>query len=43
MYSGEEIGDISNFTLFSMIMNDERTADKKASVKQVLTILFPKY
>jgi hypothetical protein len=41
MYSGEGLGDISNFALFMMMMQDERTKDKKASVQQILTILFP--
>ena len=43
MYSGEGLGDISNFALFMMMMQDERTKDKKASVQQILTILFPQY
>ena len=33
----------SNFQIFMTIMNDKQTADKKADVLQVLTVLFPKY
>ena len=43
MYEGQGIEEISNFALLMMILSDERTKDKKASVKQVLTVLFPKY
>ena len=33
----------SNFQIFMTIMNEKQTADKKAEVLQVLTLLFPKY
>ena len=33
----------SNFQIFMTIMNEKQTADKKADVLQVLTVLFPSY
>lgn len=33
----------SNFQIFMTIMNERETADKKADVLQVLTVLFPSY
>ena len=33
--------DTNNFQIFMMVMKDEQTADKKAAVQQVLTLLFP--
>ena len=43
MYEGQGVEEISNFSLFSMLITDERTKDKKQSVMSVLTLLFPKY
>ena len=37
------MGDVSSFHVFSMIMNEETSKDKKEDVKSVLTLLFPKY
>ena len=39
----EELPDSSNFSIFLMLMQDERAKDKRESVKQVLTLLFPNY
>lgn len=39
----QEIPNSTNFQIFMMLMQDERAKDKKASVKQVLTLLFPDY
>lgn len=43
MYEGEGLLDTTNFALFMMLIQDERTKDKKKSVEQVLTLLFPGY
>lgn len=43
MYQGTEIAEANNFTILMMLLHDERTKDKKASVKSVLTLLFPQY
>lgn len=43
MYEGEGLDELSNFALLMLIMQDERVKEKKASVQQVLTILFPQY
>ena len=37
------LSDINNFQIFMTMMMDKSTADKKASVQQLLTLLFPKY
>lgn len=39
----DELPDSSNFAIFMMLIQDERAKDKKESVKQVLTLLFPDY
>lgn len=41
MYQGHDIK--SNFSLLMMLMSDETTKDKKESVRQVLTLIFPNY
>ena len=41
MYTGHDIK--NNFSLLMMLMSDENTKDKKESVKQVLTLVFPNY
>lgn len=38
-----DLSEVSNFQLFMMVMEDERTLDKKEAVKQVLNLIFPKY
>ena len=35
--------DINNFQIFMMIMNDERTFDKREATEELLSILFPTY
>ena len=35
--------DTNNFQIFMTIMSEKETADKKAAVQQVCTLLFPKY
>lgn len=35
--------DTNNFQIFMMVMQDKDTADKKAAVQQILTLLFPNY
>ena len=42
MYA-QELPNTSNFAVFMMLMQDERAKDKKESVRQVLTLLFPNY
>ena len=37
------LSDINNFQIFMMIMQEKEAKDKKAAVKQVLTLLFPSY
>lgn len=37
------LSDVSNFQIFMTVMSEKETADKKASVMQLLSILFPKY
>ena len=37
------LSDINNFQIFMTMMMDKATADKKACVQQLLTLLFPKY
>lgn len=43
MYGGEAsaVADYSNFQIFMMVLNEKQIADKKASVLQVLSLLFP--
>lgn len=41
MYQGYDVK--SNFSLLMMLMSDEATKDKKESVRQVLTLIFPNY
>ena len=37
------LGEVNNFQIFMTVMNDKTTADKKAAVKKVLTLILPKY
>lgn len=37
------LNDVNNFQIFMTVMENKETADKKASVKQVLSLIFPKY
>lgn len=39
----QELPDASNFKILMMIIQDERAKDKKQSVKELLTLLFPNY
>ena len=39
----QEMPNSTNFQVFMMLMQDERAKDKKANVKEVLTLLFPDY
>lgn len=45
MYIKDEtdLYDVSNFQLFMMVMDEEETKEKKEAVKQVFTLIFPKY
>lgn len=43
MYQDLENQEITNFALLQMLMQDERTKDKKEDIKSVLTLLFPDY
>ena len=38
-----DLSEVSNFQLFMMVMEDERTLDKKQAVQEVLSLIFPKY
>jgi hypothetical protein len=38
-----DLSEVSNFQLFMMVMEDERTLDKKEAVQEVLSLIFPKY
>lgn len=42
MYA-DELPEATTFQVFNMVLQDERAKDKKQSVKQVLTLLFPDY
>lgn len=42
-YENYDSSEITNFSLLMMLLTDERTKDKKESVKQVLTLLLPEY
>ena len=37
------LGEITNFEVFMMVMNDERTQDKKEEVMELLQLVFPEY
>jgi hypothetical protein len=43
MEDKDALSNINNFQIFMTMMMDKETVDKKNSVLQLLTILFPKY
>ena len=38
-----DLSNVSNFQIFMTIMSEKETVDKKVSVQQVMTLLFPEY
>lgn len=43
MYEGQIPAETTNFTLLMLLLQDERTKDKKAVVQSVLNLMFPQY